>query len=352
MLFNKSRFTGSICALLLCCCAFLGVLSPDTGHAFALPAISGSYTDLGGGVIKDNLTGLIWQQATAPGTYTWEQALDYCKNLSLGGYADWRLPAVKELATLVYGGAPKSGPSINTTYFPDTIESFYWSSTSYANDTNSAWGVLFLGGGIFGSEKTVDFHVRAVRAAQYGTLGDVIIAKSGAGTGAITSSDGKINCGSECSATYTALTTITLASEPTAGSTFAGWNGGGCLGRGDCTVTVQGTVTIITDTDGDGIEDAVDNCPNISNVFQADDDGDGIGDACDPTPGCGGCGQIACEQPGDSDHDGIGDAYDNCPNVYNPQQLDSDGDGTGDCCDPTTGCGGCGLPVCEQVCTS
>ncbi len=48
------------------------------------------------------------------------------------------------------------------------------------------------------------------------------------------------------------------------------------------------------------------------------------------TPGCGGCGQIACEQPGDSDHDGIGDAYDNCPNVYNPQQLDADRDGIGD----------------------
>jgi hypothetical protein len=36
-----------------------------------------SYTDLGNGILWDNVTGLQWQQATAPGTYTWDQALDY-----------------------------------------------------------------------------------------------------------------------------------------------------------------------------------------------------------------------------------------------------------------------------------
>jgi len=35
------------------------------------------------------------------------------------------------------------------------------------------------------------------------------------------------------------------------------------------------------DTDGDGVADAVDNCPEVSNPDQADSDGDGIGDACD-----------------------------------------------------------------------
>ncbi|MBX3395325.1 MAG: thrombospondin type 3 repeat-containing protein [Phycisphaerae bacterium] len=36
-----------------------------------------------------------------------------------------------------------------------------------------------------------------------------------------------------------------------------------------------------TDTDGDGIIDACDNCPEVPNADQADADGDGIGDACD-----------------------------------------------------------------------
>jgi Thrombospondin type 3 repeat len=38
------------------------------------------------------------------------------------------------------------------------------------------------------------------------------------------------------------------------------------------------------DEDGDGIDDACDNCPHIPNVDQADSDGDGVGDVCDPQP--------------------------------------------------------------------
>lgn len=75
------------------------------------------------------------------------------------------------------------------------------------------------------------------------------------------------------------------------------------------------------DTDGDGIEDSEDNCPNIANADQADSDGDGIGDACDST------------NNNDTDGDGVDNTEDNCPDVYNPNQSDSDGDGIGDACD-------------------
>lgn len=37
-----------------------------------------------------------------------------------------------------------------------------------------------------------------------------------------------------------------------------------------------------TDTDGDGVNDDRDNCPNDSNPDQMDSDGDGLGDVCDP----------------------------------------------------------------------
>ena len=61
----------------------------------------------------------------------------------------------------------------------------------------------------------------------------------------------------------------------------------------------------VADSDGDGIPDAVDNCPSEPNLDQADGDGDGAGDACDL-----------------------------CPDDWDPEQLDSDLDGAGDACDP------------------
>jgi len=38
------------------------------------------------------------------------------------------------------------------------------------------------------------------------------------------------------------------------------------------------------DSDGDGVPDYQDNCPNDANADQKDSDHDGLGDVCDPTP--------------------------------------------------------------------
>ena len=104
------------------------------------------------------------------------------------------------------------------------------------------------------------------------------------------------------------------------------------------------------DTDDDGILDDSDNCPNICNPQQLNADNDEEGDSCDATPGCGGCGQVACEISCDIDNDGISILIDNCPSNCNINQTDADNDNIGDVCDPDPGCGGCGLPACETEC--
>ena len=93
-------------------------------------------------------------------------------------------------------------------------------------------------------------------------------------------------------------------------------------GIGDSCDPVDNTAS--SDDDGDTVANDVDNCPDDYNPGQGDKDLDGIGDACDP---------VDNTAAADSDEDGISDEQDNCPDTYNPDQTDSDLDGIGDPCD-------------------
>ncbi len=128
----------------------------------------GNYIDNGDGTITDTGTGLMWQKDTAPGRYTWQEALSYCETSTLAGYNDWRLPNRNELQSIVDYGS--NNPSINTTYFSGTEPSSYWSSTTYAINPISAWSVSFDDGNISHFFKPSHLCVRAVRAGECGSL--------------------------------------------------------------------------------------------------------------------------------------------------------------------------------------
>ncbi len=73
------------------------------------------------------------------------------------------------------------------------------------------------------------------------------VSRNGNGAGTVTSSPGGISCGANCSASYSAGTVVTLSAAPAAGSSFAGWSGGGCSGTGSCIVNL-GADTAVTAT--------------------------------------------------------------------------------------------------------
>lgn len=63
-------------------------------------------------------------------------------------------------------------------------------------------------------------------------------ARSGSGSGSLSSSPGGISCGAACSASFPAGTAVTLTASADASSVFTGWSGA-CSGTGPCIVTMD-----------------------------------------------------------------------------------------------------------------
>lgn len=129
------------------------------------------------GTVTHKTTGLMWQRcslgqswdgATCTGTastHSWQNALDAAESNTFAGYADWRLPNIKELESLVESAC--HSPAINTAVFPDTPSRWFWSSSPYASYVYGAWHVLFDDGHVSGHlGKDYFSRVRLVRAGQ------------------------------------------------------------------------------------------------------------------------------------------------------------------------------------------
>ena len=69
------------------------------------------------------------------------------------------------------------------------------------------------------------------------------VAKSGTGSGTVTSSPAGINCGSDCSEDYPSDTSVALTAKPAVGSVFTGWSGA-CTGTGACNLTMNAAKSV------------------------------------------------------------------------------------------------------------
>lgn len=151
MIMKFNHLKNTLKALLLISCW----LVTSAGHASSCPANleklkpDNMYKDNLDGTITDKVTSLIWQKCIVGETYKaatgvcdgtptavhWGEAMESAKNNTDYGSSDWRMPNIKELASLAEGHCVS--PSINTTIFGPTKHAatetaYYWSSTPTA----------------------------------------------------------------------------------------------------------------------------------------------------------------------------------------------------------------------------
>jgi hypothetical protein len=165
-----------------------------------------SYADNGDGTVTDNVTGLMWLRSPyGDRKMTYREAVALAASCRVGGFADWRLPSIKELYSLASfaggtGLAPPV-PYIDTRFFgfrygvegagERLIDAQYWSSTEYVGRTMrgdaTAFGFNFADGRIKGypRERTprgdeVRFFTRYVRGNPRYGIND--LADNGDGT--------------------------------------------------------------------------------------------------------------------------------------------------------------------------
>lgn len=112
-----------------------------------------------GTTVLDDRAFLEWQKGATTVQRAWVAAVDYCNDLVLGGHDDWRLPNIKELASLL-------DPSGNPEGSLDSGGDRFWSGTPRhrsGGEGNEAFFVDF-GAGVYSSLATTDTQrARCVR---------------------------------------------------------------------------------------------------------------------------------------------------------------------------------------------
>lgn len=143
----------SLIAILLMT-SVVGVASAQTCRDSIIATTPDSdFTVHDNGTVTHDTTGLMWMRCSlgqewngsscngSASSYTWQNALQEADGYNYAGYSDWRLPDKNELESIVEERC--YNPSINSTLFPNTLSSWFWSSSPGAGYRSFAWGVHF-----------------------------------------------------------------------------------------------------------------------------------------------------------------------------------------------------------------
>jgi hypothetical protein len=154
--------------------------------------------------------------------------------------------------------------------------------TPLADSTFAGWS----GGACKGTEPcafTVDGPVSVTARFEPAPPGEVslTVTPAGEGSGTVTSKPAGIACGMDCVGAFPRGSQVILTQAADEGSDFAGWDGGGCSGTEDCTVTLSGPREVTATFD---LEQAVEFTLTTSQGITATTGSDDVGDDC--TAGC------------------------------------------------------------------
>ncbi|PTN31580.1 DUF1566 domain-containing protein [Desulfonatronum sp. SC1] len=142
-----------------------------------------------GNTVTDIRTGLMWKTCpegqtwtgrTCSGSYntfTWIGALAHAESHVFANHRDWRLPNVKELRSLV--DECRAYPSINETFFPNSLSQSYWTSSPSADNSLKSKVVVFIFGQPHGNSSRSEYNLAwLVRGGQTGPSGHTLIVNS------------------------------------------------------------------------------------------------------------------------------------------------------------------------------